>query len=110
MSAASFKPVHSLPYQPRKGMKPRTRLHGWLDAVARPRVAAALVVVVSVALAMTSASDARAGDTLAGSGNNACESYLASDDDARLASDSWVLGFLSSWAGSSHLAALGFLR
>ncbi len=39
---------------------------------------------------------AQAGHSLAGSGNNACDSYLASDDDARLASDSWVLGFLSS--------------
>ena len=39
---------------------------------------------------------ANAGGTLAGSGNNACDSYLASDEDAKLASDSWVLGFLSS--------------
>lgn len=96
MSAASFKPVHSLPYQPRKGMKLRTRLHGWRAAVARPRVAVASVAVITFALVMTSAGHALAGDTLAGSGNNACESYLASDDDARLASDSWVLGFLSS--------------
>jgi hypothetical protein len=52
--------------------------------------------LVCIAAAVALAHPAKAGDTLAGSGNNACESYLASDDDARLASDSWVLGFLSS--------------
>ncbi len=39
---------------------------------------------------------ASAGGTIVGGGNNACESYLDSDDDAKLASESWVLGFLSS--------------
>lgn len=55
--------------------------------------------LLALACALTVAAvagHAVAGGTLAGSGNNACESYLASDDDARLASDSWVLGFLSS--------------
>ncbi len=55
------------------------------------------LLALACALSMTFiAGSARAGGTLAGSGNNACESYLASDEDAKLASDSWVLGFLSS--------------
>ena len=60
------------------------------------RLPARPVLACIVAAAAVLALPALAGDTLAGSGNNACDSYLASDDDARLASDSWVLGFLSS--------------
>ncbi len=78
MSAIAIKLVHSMPARPRKGAL------RWLATI--------ICVLAAVGIARY----ARAGDTLAGSGNNACESYLASDDDARLASDSWVLGFLSS--------------
>lgn len=62
-------------------------------ALQRPAfVLVALLVLAGVGLA----NGANAGDTMVGNGNTVCESYLASDDDARLASDSWVLGFLSS--------------
>lgn len=56
------------------------------------RMATFMLVLAGAGFTM----DANAGDTLAGNGNTVCESYLTSDDDARLASDSWVLGFLSS--------------
>ncbi len=78
MPVASIKLVHNRP------ARPRSRVREWL--------AAFICIVAAAGLARS----VRAGETLAGSGNNACESYLASDDDARLASDSWVLGFLSS--------------
>lgn len=78
MFAALFKLVCRLPARP--GLRALRRLMACLCMTAAAGV-------VQPALA---------GETLAGSGNNACDSYLASDDDARLASDSWVLGFLSS--------------
>ncbi len=58
------------------------------------RKACAMAMTMTMALALSA--PVLAGDTMAGSGNNACDSYLASDDDAKLASESWVLGFLSS--------------
>ncbi len=67
---------------------------GW--RLRRPAGLAGAALAVALLCATAAASVARAGEVLAGSGNNACYSYLASDDDAKLASDSWVLGFLSS--------------
>lgn len=78
MSAISFK----LDHHGAVGIRPS----------ALQRLACILVMLAGVGLCTV----ASAGDTLAGSGNTVCESYLTSDDDARLASDSWVLGFLSS--------------
>lgn len=56
----------------------------------------AVAITLATAVALMPAAPALAGETMAGSGNNACESYMDSDDDAKLASESWVLGFLSS--------------
>ena len=39
---------------------------------------------------------ALAGETVLGGGLTSCESYLQSDDVAKLAVESWVLGFLTS--------------
>lgn len=39
---------------------------------------------------------ALAGQTVIGNGLNDCQAYLESDEDAKLLSESWVLGFLSS--------------
>ncbi len=78
MSAISFKLARHCP------AGARARVSVWLAAFC----------LALAGIGMTG--DANAGDTLAGNGNTVCESYLTSDDDARLASDSWVLGFLSS--------------
>ncbi len=67
-----------------------------IDTASRPTGRRWLAAFICALVAFGAVPSVQAGDTLAGSGNNACESYLASDDDARLASDSWVLGFLSS--------------
>ena len=89
MSAVSFKLVHRLQRRP--------CLRGWHRLAGRERIRpAALAAAVAMLAMLGTAVPAHAGNSLAGSGNNACDSYLASDDDARLASDSWVLGFLSS--------------
>lgn len=39
---------------------------------------------------------AQSGETLMGSGSMICETYTQSDDAVKLASENWVLGFLSS--------------
>lgn len=39
---------------------------------------------------------AQSGETLIGSGTMICETYAQSDDAVKLASENWVLGFLSS--------------
>lgn len=39
---------------------------------------------------------AAAGDTVIGGGLTACDRYLEADEAAKLSSESWVLGFLSS--------------
>lgn len=53
----------------------------------------ASMLAVSIALA---AGNASAGETLLGSGVLTCEAYLDAEETAKLSSESWVLGFLSS--------------
>lgn len=90
MSAALFKLVHELLVSIRRHAAPRS-------AACLCAAAGTALTTAAVILTLTGMPSATyAGNSLAGSGNNACDSYLASDEDAKLASDSWVLGFLSS--------------
>lgn len=57
------------------------------------RLCAALATFVASLLAPAAVV---AGETIIGSGRAACDTYLKAEEDAKLASESWVLGFLSS--------------
>ncbi len=48
------------------------------------------------ACALLFAGEAVAGETVIGSGLTTCDAYLEADDAAKLSSENWVLGFLSS--------------
>ncbi len=57
------------------------------------RIAIASVLALVAAFG---AGPAAAGETMLGSGVLSCEAYLEAEETAKLSSESWVLGFLSS--------------